>query len=107
LWIEQNQLGRRNLTDSQRAVIALSVQRRRSEIARRERAKAGGHAKHGTACLSVNASDKQTDTRASVAREACIPERKLRQAAAIERAKPALLGEVRAGGRCYAPASAA
>jgi general stress protein YciG len=46
LWIEE-QLGRRNLTDDQRAVIADSVRERRSDAAKKERAaeagKVGGH----------------------------------------------------------------
>ena len=40
LWIEENQLGRRNLSDDQRSVIADSVRERRSKAARVERAKA-------------------------------------------------------------------
>jgi len=35
LWIEENQLGRRNLSDDQREAIALRVMRRRSEIVRK------------------------------------------------------------------------
>jgi hypothetical protein len=33
IWIEENQLGRRNLSEDQRAAIALSVLRRKSELA--------------------------------------------------------------------------
>jgi hypothetical protein len=32
LWIEENQLGRRNLTDDQRAMIAQAVMERRSAL---------------------------------------------------------------------------
>jgi len=42
LWIEENQLSRRNLKPDQLAVIAFSVQTRRSEIAKRQRAISGG-----------------------------------------------------------------
>jgi hypothetical protein len=39
LWIEENQLGRRNLSDDQRAAILDRVVERRSEIAKKERAR--------------------------------------------------------------------
>src|SRR5438067_8408229 len=42
LWIESNQLGRRNLPDDARAVIALSIMERRSRLERHERAIAAG-----------------------------------------------------------------
>ncbi len=107
LWIEQNQLGRRNLTDDQRAVIADSVRERRSEIAKRERTA------HATASRRTNVSDGVSDTkvklhsvtpprpkadnRAAVAKEMRIPERKLKAVMEIKKAAPELVGRVRAG----------
>jgi hypothetical protein len=42
LWIEENQLGRRNLTDDQHAAIGDSIIERRTALAKIERAKAAG-----------------------------------------------------------------
>jgi len=42
LWIEENQLGRRNLTLDQLTAVAFSVQVRRSALAMRERGRVGG-----------------------------------------------------------------
>jgi hypothetical protein len=42
LWIESNQLGRRNLTPDQRAAIAFRILQRRVAISKRERARKGG-----------------------------------------------------------------
>lgn len=57
LWIEERQLGRRNLTDDQRAVIADSVRERRSEVAKRERTA------HATESRRSNVSDTPSDTK--------------------------------------------
>ncbi len=52
LWIEENQWGRRNLTDDQRTVIAASVLKRRAKLQRAEQArkvgKQGGRGKKKT-----------------------------------------------------------
>jgi N6-adenosine-specific RNA methylase IME4 len=117
LWIETNQLGRRNLTDDQRAAIALSIQERRSALAKQERAsKAGkGNAKSYTAdSKSVTArylldtsSNKlapvsplkpKSGNRAAVARETKIPERKLRDLAEIKKRDPEAVTRIRQGG---------
>ena len=42
LWIEENQVGRRNLTADQRAAIAYRILQRRVAISKRERARKGG-----------------------------------------------------------------
>jgi N6-adenosine-specific RNA methylase IME4 len=42
LWIDENQLGRRNLTDDQRAAIAYSVLERRSQLAKMEQRRESG-----------------------------------------------------------------
>lgn len=91
LWIEERQLGRRNLTDDQRAVIADSVRERRSDAAKKERAanagKAGGNGRLKESSLSVNVSDKlpKKDNRESVAKEARVPERKVRAVAEVKK----------------------
>jgi hypothetical protein len=59
LWIDENQLGRRNLNDSQRGLIAGRVANGRAEISRRERAakagKSGGNGRGKKESSSVNA----------------------------------------------------
>ena len=101
LWIEENQLGRRNLTDDQRAAIAFRIQQRRSEMAKRERAQKAVEAREvkagrREAILSDDVSDKmtpvgKTDTRAAVAKEARVPERKVRAVAEVAKAAPEMV----------------
>ncbi len=45
LWIEENQIGRRNLTTDQRAAIAYRIMQRRVAISKQERARKGGNAR--------------------------------------------------------------
>jgi hypothetical protein len=58
LWIEENQLGRRNLSDDQRAAIGLRLSRRLSKLAVNERASSAGEARAATA--SRDATGKMT-----------------------------------------------
>src|SRR5207245_8501938 len=86
LWILEHQAGRRNLTDDQRAIIWNEIREQRSTIAKGLRsAKA-----NGAKTLSVKTADKaalkepgkptpKVDTRAAVAKEAKLPESKLKQ----------------------------
>jgi ParB-like chromosome segregation protein Spo0J len=110
LWIEERQLGRRNLTDDQRSVIADSIRERRSALAKRDRAikgrAAGGDAtpeqeqarqNRSEDTLASKRSDKSERTRAAVAREARVPERKLRTVIEIRQKAPELVSQVRAG----------
>src|SRR5262245_22638550 len=110
LWIETNQLGRRNLTDDQRTAIWDSIRERRSDLAKRERAAKGGKTSTNSYStdpktvkekhLSDNVSDKsepKADTRAAVAKEAKLPERKLRDFAALKKKAPAAAKRVRDG----------
>jgi N6-adenosine-specific RNA methylase IME4 len=100
LWIKENQLSRRNLTDDQRAIIADEVREERSALALAERAARANDVKYGRASsLSDTLTDKEPwrDVRAEVARETKIPERKLRYAAEVRKAAPELAAKVRAG----------
>jgi len=78
LWIDRHQLGRRNLNDTQRTVIANRVAEHL--IALRKKAP--------RVCL--DASSNQHNTREEVAKEANVPARKLREVQAVVRAKPEL-----------------
>lgn len=118
LWIETNQLGRRNLTDDQRTAIADSIRERRSNLIKKERsAKAGRESTNSYTTdstrvkeklLSDDVSDKKngatpsisipkTDTRAAIAKEVKIPERKLRDFAEIKKVAPEAAVRIRQG----------
>jgi hypothetical protein len=85
--IEENQLGRRNLSDDQETMIWESIRERRSKVRMQERAGKANDAKYGRASLSETSTDRaKPDSRAEVAREARIPERKLRAAAEVKKA---------------------
>ena len=75
LWIKENQLARRNLTDDQRATIAEEVAQARSDELKRQRARKAAAASHG---LSLVSCDKQKrDARIEVSKQAKIPRRKI------------------------------
>jgi hypothetical protein len=61
LWIEENQLGRRNLSDDQRAAIALPVMRRKSDMAVRQRPSLAGEAGGRGRPKENSSSDTSTD----------------------------------------------
>jgi ParB-like chromosome segregation protein Spo0J len=99
LWIGERQLGGRNLTDDQRSIIANEVREWRSDIAT---AQATAKARAAKANPSVCAKSTQTEkspkrTSTSVAKEAKLPERKLRLAQEIKKVDPKLSEMVRAG----------
>lgn len=99
LWIGERQLGRRNLTDDQRAVVANDVRETRSAIARAEQLE---KARLTKASGSVQAKSTHTEkpkipTRAAVAKEQAIPERKIRLAQEIKKASTEVSSMVRAG----------
>lgn len=101
IWILTNQGNRRNLTDDQRAMIALDLQDRLSKQAKSERASKGTPAREAKKTghtLSDTSTDKvKTDTRAKVAKAKHVSERKVRNAASVRKAAPDLAKKVRAG----------
>jgi hypothetical protein len=92
VWIEQNQLGRRNLTDDQRAIVAGRLANRRAKISQKnkatEAAKAGGNGRKKSS-LGNDALPKQKEPkeRAAVAaaKEGRVPLRKVRAAQKLEK----------------------
>lgn len=109
LWIYEHQLGRRNLTDDQRAVLASDAQKQRSKLAMKERAAAGNDVRwHNSQTSLSNASfdkdNQKKDTRAAVAREFGLSQRKIMQVRAIEQAAPEMMPAVRAGDKSLADA---
>lgn len=97
LWIEENQAGRRNLTDDQRAVIWDRIAERRSRIARAEGAAKARAAKADPSVSAKTAKSEKRDTRKAVAREARLSEKKLRAVRELRRKDPALAEKVRKG----------
>jgi hypothetical protein len=114
LWIERNQLHRRNLPDDQRAAIAFRVGQRVSALAMKERALAANETRwrrQPEVSLSVDVSDKddtpepsppatpkpKRDTRKEVARQAKVSERKVRAIAEIYKKDPEALDRLARG----------
>ena len=91
LWIATHQLGRRNLTDDQRADIANEVREIRATIANTEslakarEIKANPSAKSSVSAKSTDTVKPKIDTRKAVAIEAKLPERKIRLAQEIKK----------------------
>ena len=116
LWIEENQAGRRNLTDDQRSMIWASILERRAKASRSAAAVAREAAKREPIPQEVILTPRATDpvpveppadmaealapkkrARAEVAKESGLPERKLRAAAKLRKENPAAAEKVRAG----------
>lgn len=112
LWIEENQLGRRNLTDDQRAAIGHAIKKRRAALAKTERAQKGrAHGGKATKEQIAERQDRLADTAVAkrsprdrsqnaipaVAKQARVSERKLRAIAEIEKEKPAAVAAIRTG----------
>jgi N6-adenosine-specific RNA methylase IME4 len=103
LWIEENQLGRRNLGDDQRAAIARSVEKRRAALARLEQQRAagkqGGRGKKKSVGVDVAPTvyDRSRKTVVQISKKARVSEWKLRQVREIEKKKPEAIAGIRAG----------
>jgi site-specific DNA-methyltransferase (adenine-specific) len=97
LWMFKHQLGRRNLTDDQRGVLGFLAKEQEKIIAMRERGKKGGRPpKKAAGNLEVNLTSKLSPegaaprttkerTRAAAAKDAKVPESKLRSIEAIKK----------------------
>jgi N6-adenosine-specific RNA methylase IME4 len=107
-WMYQHQLGRRNLTDDQRSVVAYQLQQQRSKIARQKRATEAVAAREVKAgrieILEDAASSKMSKpveqpdrTRAAVAKEFKVSERKLKQVRTVATQAPEVLRDVQQG----------
>jgi N6-adenosine-specific RNA methylase IME4 len=106
LWIRTNQLGRRNLTDDQRAMIAVAVMEIESKLAMQERAqtavdaretKAGRKTPILEAAPSSKIKPKKDRTRAKTAKIARVSQRKLRQAAELKKLSKVAADKVTSG----------
>lgn len=113
IWIRWNQLGRRNLTDDQRAIIAedlIEDLAKQSKHARATKAgKLGGRGnkrENSRDTASRKLSDK-TSQRTKVSRRARVSERKVRQARAIKQRAPELIDQIISGEKTLAEATRA
>jgi hypothetical protein len=98
LWILENQVSRRNLTDDQRAIILNEIRERRSKVVRAvQLANARRVSDKTTETQKPTAKVQPIDTRKAVAAQAKISERKLRAAQEVKKASPELATHVRAG----------
>jgi site-specific DNA-methyltransferase (adenine-specific) len=104
IWIRQNQAGRRNLTDDQRAMNAAALAELMGKQAKRDRAAKGTPAREakkvgGTLDTDVvpKVSDRGNKSTAKAAKSARVSERKVRKAAAIRKKAPALAKKVESG----------
>src|ERR1035437_7626998 len=102
LWIEVNQLGRRNLSPYQRASIAFRILQRRVAISKRERARKGGPAGGaGRSRISLvdSAATKQEHPRQReiAAVQLGVSSRKVRCVSEIAKASPSFVEQIVAG----------
>ena len=81
MWIETNQLGRRNLPDDSRAAIALSIMERRSKLEREEQL---ANARKAKADKKTSVSDTVSDTEKQSKEKAKPPKKDTRTAVAKE-----------------------
>lgn len=100
LWILEHQAGRRNLTDDQRAVVWNEIREQRSKIEQAKKLQKARDVKAGVVPVSAKSTEiamPKKDTRAEIAKEAKLPENKLKQAQGLKKADSGLYEEVRKG----------
>src|SRR5271163_2403596 len=99
LWILEHQTGRRNLTDDQRAAMWNDIRELRSKLVQAEKLQKAREAKAGAPISAKSAEIEQAkkDTRAVIAKEAKLPESKLRRAQKLKKHHPELYEKVRSG----------
>jgi hypothetical protein len=95
LWILQHQVGRRNLTDDQRAIVWNEIREQRSKIASDEGAAKARAAKADSA-KSTESEKPTKDTRAEVPEKQSSPS-KLRRAQKLKKYQPELYEKVLSG----------
>jgi hypothetical protein len=92
LWIEENQIGRRNLSPDQRAAIAYRILQRRVAISKKERARKGG-LRLVTACTT----EKKPRERERTAKQLGISSRQVRFVSEIVKHSPEMLERIVSG----------
>lgn len=102
IWIRWNQLGRRNLSDDQRAMQVAALVDELAEKGKRERTKAASEScRKNKSSVSDTAADtepkEKADNRKSVSKKARVSERKTKKAQRVRRANPKLAAKVESG----------
>jgi hypothetical protein len=95
LWIEEHQIGRRNLTTDQRAAVAYRIMQRRVAISKKHRAaKAGASRGSGRNLVVHSVPPSSPRQRERTAREHHISTRKLREIAALAKTDPDIVNRI-------------
>jgi hypothetical protein len=102
LWIETNQVGRRNLTADQRAAIAYRILQRRVAMSKRERARkgglAGGSGRSGISLVDTAATKQvQPRQRELAAAQLGVPSRKIRVVLELAKQWPEVVEDIVGG----------
>ena len=97
LWIEENQIGRRNLSNDQQAAVAYRIMQRRVSISKKQRAAKAG-ASHGSARISVVHVSHQDEStprqRERTAKAHGVSTRKIREIAALAKTDPDIVSRI-------------
>jgi ParB-like chromosome segregation protein Spo0J len=97
LWIEENQIGRRNLTTDQRVALAYRIMQRRVAVSKKQRAAKAGASRGSGPNLVVHVSHQAETTprqRERTAREHQISTRKIREIAALAKTDPGIVDRI-------------
>lgn len=101
LWVEENQMGRRNLTPDQRAAIAYRVLQRRVEISKCERARkgglAGGSGRPKLSLVVAPSTKQKRRLREGAASQLGVSERRIRAVGELVKKSPTVLQKVADG----------
>ena len=95
LWIEENQIGRRNLSNDQQAALAYRIMQRRVSLSKKQRAAKAG-ASHGSGRILVVHAGPQVGPRQRerTAREHHISTRKIREIAVLAKTDPDIVNRI-------------
>ena len=96
LWMLEHQLGRRNLTDSQRTAVWASIAAQRSVVAKARQLETARATKN-TGSDNVSHPEPKVNTLKTVIRSPGLPERALRIAMKLEKTNPEVAARVRNG----------
>src|SRR3989442_2173805 len=96
LWVEENQAGRRNLTDDQRAMIWASILERRAKASRSAQLEQARQAKEDPASVETktDTTEKKEREREAVAKESGLPAKKVAAARKLKKEDPAAADDV-------------
>src|ERR1035437_9101563 len=98
LWIEENQIGRRNLSNDQQAAVAYRIMQRRVSISKQQRAaKAGASHGSGRFCRSHGARKMGPRQRERTAKAHGVSTRKIREIAGLAKIDPDIVNRIANG----------